>query len=238
MRTFEGNSLVGKIVILPRKLNQICGSAVYLDLVFLSNTGAETSRFEWGKVSIKICVEHICVSIYRENKLNWGIFFFNFSKVQVCQCNMGKFEGNSLVGKIVILSRELNQIWGSAVYLDLVLVFRSCTGAETSRFELGNVSIKIFVEHICVSIYRENELNWGIFFFFFRKLRFVSVIWESLKEILLSEKLLFYQGNSLKSGGLQFIWTEYSSADAETSSFELGKISIKICVEHISVSIY
>ena len=80
--------------------------------------GAETSRYEWWKVSIKICVEHICVSIYRENELNWGIFFFKFSKVQVCQCNMGKFEGNSLVGKIVIPSRELIQIWGSAVHLD------------------------------------------------------------------------------------------------------------------------
>ena len=163
MGKFEGNSLVGKIVIPSRELNQIWGSAVYLDLVFLSSTGAETSKFEWGKVSIKICVEHICVSIYRENELNWGIFFFNFSKVQVCQCNMGKFEGNSLIGKIVILSRELNPIWGSAVYLDLV--FRSCTGAETSRFEWGKVSIKICVEHICVSIYRENKLNWGIFFF-------------------------------------------------------------------------
>ena len=82
-----------------KELNQIWGSAVYLDLVFLSSTGTETSRFEWGKVSIKICVEHICVSIYRENELNWGIFFLNFSKVQVCQCNMGKFEGNSLIGK-------------------------------------------------------------------------------------------------------------------------------------------
>ena len=82
-----------------KELNQIWGSAVYLDLVFLSSTGAETSRFEWGKVSIKICVEHICVSIYRENELNWGIFFLNFLKVQVCQCNMGKFEGNSLIGK-------------------------------------------------------------------------------------------------------------------------------------------
>ena len=76
---------------------------------------AETSSFEWGEVSIKICVENICVSIYRENKLNWGIFFFNISKVQVCQCYIGKFEGNSLVGKIVILFWELNQIWGSAV---------------------------------------------------------------------------------------------------------------------------
>ena len=76
---------------------------------------------------------------------------------------MERFEGNSLVGKKVILSRELNQIWGSAVYLDLV--FRSCAGAETSRFELWKVSIRICVEHICVSIYRENELNWGIFFF-------------------------------------------------------------------------
>ena len=87
---------------------------------------------------------------------------------------MGKFEGNSLIGKIVILSMELNQIWGSAVYLDLV--FRSCMGAETSRFEWGKVSIKICVEHICVSIYRENELNWGIFFLIFRNLKFVSVI--------------------------------------------------------------
>ena len=87
-------------------------------LVSVQCTGAETSRFEWGKVSIKICVEHISISILKENKLNWGIFFLNFSKVQVCQCNMGKFEGNSLVGKIVILSRELIQIWGCAVYLD------------------------------------------------------------------------------------------------------------------------
>ena len=87
-------------------------------LVSVQCTGAETSRNEWGKVCIKICVEHIFVSIYQEKELNWGIFFFKFSKVQVCQCNMGKFEGNSLVGKIVILSRELNQIWGSAVYLD------------------------------------------------------------------------------------------------------------------------
>ena len=31
---------------------------------------------------------------------------------------MGRFEGISLVGKIVILSMELIQIWGSAVYLD------------------------------------------------------------------------------------------------------------------------
>ena len=99
---------------------------------------------------------------------------------------MGKFEGNSLVGKIVILSWELNQIWGSAVYLDLV--FLSSTGAETSRFEWGKVSIKICVEHICVSIYRENVLNWGIFFLIFRKFTFVSVIWESLKEILSWEK--------------------------------------------------
>ena len=118
MGKFEGNSLIRKIVTLSRELNQIWGSAVYLDLVFRSCMGAESSRFEWGKVSSKICVEHICVSIYRENELNWGIFFFNFSKVQVCQCNMGKFEGNSLVGKIVILSKELIKIWGSAVCLD------------------------------------------------------------------------------------------------------------------------
>ena len=99
---------------------------------------------------------------------------------------MGKFEGNSLVRKIAILSRELNQIWGSAVYLDLV--FRSCMGAETSRFQWGKVSIKICVEHICVSIYLENKLNWVSFFLIFRKFKFVCVIWESLKEILSSEK--------------------------------------------------
>ena len=68
MGKFERNSLVGKIVILSRELNQIWGSAVYLDLVFRSCTGS------------------IGVS-----------FFFNFSIVKVCQCNMGKFEGNSLV---------------------------------------------------------------------------------------------------------------------------------------------
>ena len=46
------------------------------------------------------------------------LFFFKSSKVQVCQCYMGKFEGNSLVGKIFILARKLIKIWGSAVYLD------------------------------------------------------------------------------------------------------------------------
>ena len=104
----------------------------------------------------------MCLNLPRK-RAQLGYLFFNFSKVQDCQYNMGKFEGNSLIGKIVILSRELNQIWGSAEYLDLV--FRSCMGAETSRFEWGKVSIKICVENICVSIYRENELNWGIFFF-------------------------------------------------------------------------
>ena len=104
----------------------------------------------------------MCLNLPRK-RAQLGYLFFNFSKVQDCQYNMGKFEGNSLIGRIVILSRELNQIWGSAEYLDLV--FRSCMGAETSRFEWGKVSIKICVENICVSIYRENELNWGIFFF-------------------------------------------------------------------------
>ena len=38
-------------------------------LVSVQCTGAETSRFKWGKVSIKICVKHVCISIYQENKL-------------------------------------------------------------------------------------------------------------------------------------------------------------------------
>ena len=140
-----------------------------------------------GGKSVLRSVLNIFVSQSTGKTSSIGVsFFFNFSKVHVCQCNMGKFEGNSLIGKIVILSRELNSIMGSAVYLDLV--FRSCNGAETSRFEWGKVSIKICVEHICVSIYQENELNWGIFFLIFRKFKFVSVIWESLKEILSSEK--------------------------------------------------
>ena len=87
-----------------------------------SSTDAETSSFEWGEVSFKICVEHICVSIYQEKELNWGIFFL-ISNVQDGQCNIGKFEGNSLIGKIVILSKELNQIWGSTVNLDLVFQY-------------------------------------------------------------------------------------------------------------------
>ena len=87
-----------------------------------SSTDAETSSFEWGEVSFKICVEYICVSIYQEKELNWGIFFF-ISNVQDAQCNIGKFEGNSLIGKIVILSKELNQIWGSTVNLDLVFQY-------------------------------------------------------------------------------------------------------------------
>ena len=68
----------------------------------------ETSSFEWGEVIIKICVEYICVSIYRENEPNCFFFCCFFSKVQVIQCNIGKFEGNSLVGNIVSLSREIN----------------------------------------------------------------------------------------------------------------------------------
>ena len=220
MGKFEGNSLVGKIVLLSRELNQFWGSAVYLDLVFRSCTGAETSRFEWGKVSIKICVDHICVSIYRENKLNWGIFFLNFSKVQDCQCNMGKFEGNSLIGKIVLLSRELNQIWGSAVYLDLV--FRSCTGAETSRFEWGKVSIKICVDHICVSIYRENKLNWGIFFLNFSKVQDCQCNMGKFegnsligKIVLLSREL-----NQIWGSAVYLDLVFRSCTGAETSRFE------------------
>ena len=86
--------------------------------------GAETSRFEWGKVSTKICAENICVSIYQKNELNWGIFFFNISKVQVCQCYIGKFEGNSLVGKIVILSREVIKIVGFCSLFGLSILVR------------------------------------------------------------------------------------------------------------------
>ena len=75
MGKFEGNSLIGKIVILSRELNQILGSAVYLDLVFLSSTSAETSRFEWGKVSIKH-VLNIFVSQSTEKTSSIGVSYF------------------------------------------------------------------------------------------------------------------------------------------------------------------
>ena len=71
-----------------------------------------------GGKSVLRSVLKIFVSQSTKKTSPIGVSFFFFSKVQVCPCDMGKFEGNSLVGKIVILSRELNQIWGSAVYLD------------------------------------------------------------------------------------------------------------------------
>ena len=93
-----------------------------------------------GGKSVLRSVLNIFFSIYQENKLNWGIFFINVKKVQVCQCNMGNFEGNSFVRKIVISSRELNQIWGGGGLL-LFWTSYSSMGVETSRFELGKVSI-------------------------------------------------------------------------------------------------
>ena len=141
----------------------------------------------WVK-SILRSVLNIFVSQSTEKTSSIGVsFFLIFQKLGFVSVIWNSLKEILSSEKIVILSRELNQIWGSAVYLDLV--FLSSTGAETSRFEWGKVSIKICVEHICVSIYRENELNWGIFFFyFFEKFEMVSVIWESLKEILSSEK--------------------------------------------------
>ena len=92
----------------------------------------------------------------------------------------------------------------------------------------GGKSVLRSVLNIFVSQSTEKTSSIGVFFFLiFESSNFVSVIWESLKEILSSEKKLFYQGKSLKSLGLQFIWTEYSSTDAETSSFELGEVSMR-----------
>ena len=68
-----------------------------------------------GGKSVLRSVLKIFVSQSTEKTSSIGVSFFNISKDQVCQCYIGKFEGNSLVGKIVILFWELNQIWGSAV---------------------------------------------------------------------------------------------------------------------------
>ena len=78
--------------------------------------------FSGGK-SVLRSVLNIFVSQSTEKTSSIGVSFFFFRKFTFCQCNMGKFEGNSLVGKIVILSRELNRIWGSAVCLDLVFQY-------------------------------------------------------------------------------------------------------------------
>ena len=83
----------------------------------------------------------------------------------------------------------------------------SSTDAETSSFELGEVSIRS-VLNIFVSQSTKKSSSIGVSFYLnFLKFKFVSVIWESLKESLSLEKLLFYQGNSIKSGVLQYIWT-------------------------------
>ena len=100
---------------------------------------------------------------------------------------MGKFERNSLVGKIVILSRELNQIWGSAVYLDLVfqLNLRMLKAVDLS----GGKSVLRSVLNIYVSQSTKKTSSIGVSFFLnLRKLKYVSVIWESSKEILSFEK--------------------------------------------------
>ena len=71
-----------------------------------------------GGKSVLRFVLNLFLSQSKKKTSSIEVFSFSFSKVQDCQCNMEKFEGNSLIGKIVILSRELIQIWGSAVYLD------------------------------------------------------------------------------------------------------------------------
>ena len=74
-----------------------------------------------GGKSVLRSVLNIVLSQSTKKRSSIGVSFsFLISNVQVCQCNMGKFEGNSLIGKIVILSRKVIKSWGSAVYLDLV----------------------------------------------------------------------------------------------------------------------
>ena len=76
-----------------------------------------------GGKSVLRSVLNIFLSQSTKKRSSIWVSFFLISNVQDGQCNMGKFEGHSLIGKIVILSRELNQIWGSAVYLDLVFQY-------------------------------------------------------------------------------------------------------------------
>ena len=53
-----------------------------------------------GGKSVLRSVLNIFVSQSTEKTNSIGVsFIFNFRKFKFCQCNMGKFEGNSLVGK-------------------------------------------------------------------------------------------------------------------------------------------
>ena len=53
----------------------------------------------------------------------------------------------------------------------------------------GGKSVLIFVLNIFLSQSKKKTSSIGVYFFkIFRKFKFVSVIWESLKEILSSEK--------------------------------------------------
>ena len=67
-----------------------------------------------GGKSILRSVLNIFLSQSTKKRSSIGVFFF-ISNVQDGQCNIGKFEGNSLIGKIVILSRKVIKSWGSAV---------------------------------------------------------------------------------------------------------------------------
>ena len=77
-----------------------------------------------GKSVLRSVLKIFVSQSTEKNELNWCIFFFNISKVQVCQCYIGKFEGNSLVGKIVILSREIINIVGFCSLFGLSILVR------------------------------------------------------------------------------------------------------------------
>ena len=71
-----------------------------------------------GGKSVLRSVLNIFLSQSTKKRSSIGVSFFLIPNVQDGQCNIGKFEGNSLIAKIVILSREVIKILGSAVYLD------------------------------------------------------------------------------------------------------------------------
>ena len=73
-----------------------------------------------GGKSLLRSVLNIFLSQSTKKTSSIGVSFFLISNVQDGQCNIGRFEGNSLIGKIVISSRKVIKSWGSAVYLDLV----------------------------------------------------------------------------------------------------------------------
>ena len=93
---------------------------------------------------------------------------------------MEKFEGNSLIGKNSYSIKGTHSNLGVCSLFGLSIPVRMRKPVVLS----GGKSVLRSVLNIFVSQSTEKTSSIGVFFIlFFRKFMFVSVIWESLKEI-------------------------------------------------------